>query len=176
MSGTLNAPASPMDLLNETPERHSPRVCWVVLADPHRARILATTSPSWELVESFESRSKISSADILAVPPARRIAGSAACSPASTPGQSVTPDTNRLLTNRFVRELAARLERGVTDRALTGLIVIAPTAILAALQLSLSLEVQRRVQQYIELDPTHPLEDVLRRKLGTHLDQFATTR
>lgn len=142
---------------NETPVTHEPRVCWVVIASPGGARILATTAPKWELVESFDVRSLCFLSDVLATSPVRKTMGRSATdsiAPAlRTPAEGSAAE--QLQTSRFIHALAARLERGVTSGAFGGLIIIAPPALLRTLETSLSLQVQRRVRQYVEADLTH---------------------
>ena len=162
-----------MDLSNETPVTHEPRVCWVVIANPGGARILATTAPNWELVESSEVKSLCFPSDVLAVPPVERVMGrspTGVYSPTANVSGSGSFATGsapeQLQTSRFVRALAARLERGVTSRAFGGLIIIAPPALLKTLETSLSVEVQRRVRQYVEAALTHLADAALQDRLS----------
>lgn len=165
----MGALLASMDLYNETPVTHEPRVCWVVIANPGGARIIATTAPTWEMVESFDVSSLCFPSDVMAASPVQRTMGRSATGTFTAPALGAPPAdsvSEQLQTSRFIHALAARLERGVTSRAFGGLIIIAPPALLRTLETSLSLEVQRRVRQYVEADLTHLADEALQHKLS----------
>lgn len=167
-----------MDPRNETPVKHATPVSWALVANMSRARLFAGRIGSWELVESFDHMVyQKRSVDVLAEPNPRRAAtpqfpaGVSVVAPDTFEGPRVEAETkaNEFEALRFARELAARLERGVTDRSFGDLIIVAPLGFLASLRRSLSLEVQRSVETYTGMNLKNPSDDDAKRLLDAEL-------
>lgn len=172
-----------MDLQNETPVRYPPSVGWVLLTNSSCAHLFAGWVGAWELVESFERVGNTKrSGDVLAEPSPRRPAAprftvgavTAVANTHDEPRIATDTKTEEFEAQRFARELAARLERGVTERAFGALVIIAAVELLVSLQRSLSIEVQRRVKAYVAGNFVPHSEDARKRLLDHELGSTNT--
>lgn len=123
---------------------------WVLVADCSRARIFADRLGRLELVESFEHcESRDSRLEIM-----WGTFGNGDPVLAGTRGKAPTSggDPKAIEHERFARQLAVRLERGLTDRAYNQLVITTPPSFLSRLRAALSLDVEGRVQAYVSRD------------------------
>lgn len=149
--GIRRARPLPMAMYSEAPKR------WVLVTDSSRARIFAERLGRLELLESFEHcESRDSRLEIMwgtfgnGDPVLAGTGGSEALVSDQSDGPQSNPKT--IKHERFARQLAARLERGLTDRAYNRLVITAPPSFLSRLRAALSLDVEGRVQAYISRD------------------------
>lgn len=134
---------------------------WILVANASRARLFATDNPAgpWDLrEESFHEESRALARELLNQPDNPN-AGSL-----HRPLPENEPDGRRELEHeRFARQLASRLERGVDDHAFERLVVAAPPEFLGRLRRHLPARVHQRLVLDLSADfsrvPVHELPE-----------------
>jgi protein required for attachment to host cells len=119
---------------------------WILVANGSRAKLFATDERAevWDLREEFQHAESRSLSRQLLNQPDNPNAGSL-----HKPQPENQPDARQQLEHeRFARELAARLERGLNDRAYDRLVIAAPPGLLGLLRKFIS----NRVHQRLMLD------------------------
>jgi protein required for attachment to host cells len=135
---------------------------WILVANASRARLFATDERAerWDLREEFEHReSRLLSTELLNQPENPN-AGSL-----HRPLPENEPDGRHELEHeRFARQLAERLERGVNDNAFERLVIAAPPEFLGRLRKALSRRVYQRLMLDLRADYVHvPLRELPQR-------------
>ncbi|HYO54825.1 host attachment protein [Archangium sp.] len=116
---------------------------WILVANGSRAKLFATDERAevWELREEFQHEESRSFSRQLLNQPDNPNAGSL-----HKPQPENQPDARQHLEiDRFARELAARLERGLNDHAYDRLVIAAPPGILGLLRKLISPRVHQRL-------------------------------
>ncbi|HZI06120.1 MAG TPA: host attachment protein [Archangium sp.] len=119
---------------------------WILVANASRAKLFATDerAEKWDLREEFQHEESRSMSRQLLNQPDNPNAGSL-----HKPQPENQPDARQQLEiDRFARELAARLERGLNDHAYDRLVIAAPPGLLGMLRKLIS----TRVHQKLMLD------------------------
>ncbi|MFY0526014.1 host attachment protein [Archangium gephyra] len=119
---------------------------WILVANGSRAKLFATDerAEKWDLREEFQHEESRSMSRQLLNQPDNPNAGSL-----HKPQPENQPDARQQLEiDRFARELAARLERGLNDHAYDRLVIAAPPGMLGLLRKLVS----TRVHQKLMLD------------------------
>ncbi|MGE5785936.1 MAG: host attachment protein [Myxococcales bacterium] len=146
---------------------------WVLVADERRARILVERFGRLELLEAFEhcesrdSRLEIMWGTFGNVGPslAATNAGKLLTTERAEPTTRDAP--NSIEHEGFARQLAARLARGLIERAYDRLVVTAPASFLPSLKSALSMDVEGRVEAYVSRDLSKSSE----REVKAHIAQ-----
>jgi protein required for attachment to host cells len=116
---------------------------WILVANGSRAKLFATDERAevWDLREEFQhDESRALSGQLLNQPDNPK-AGSL-----SKPQPENQPDARQQFEiQRFARELAARLERGLNDHAYDRLVIAAPPGLLGLLRKLISTRVHQRL-------------------------------
>ncbi len=140
---------------------------WIVISDASRARIFATDDRAvpFHLIDSFEhpqSRSRVR--DLMADANGRKPMGAPLLGHAggsARPGVAPDTDPKWVEAQKFARELAARLEAGLHQRAYDHLVVAAPPQFLGLLRHTLSEQVKAHLELSLDKDLTHhPLREI----------------
>jgi protein required for attachment to host cells len=116
---------------------------WILVANGSRAKLFATDerAEKWDLREEFQHEESRSMSRQLLNQPDNPNAGSL-----HKPQPENQPDARQQLEiDRFARELAARLERGLNDHAYDRLVIAAPPGMLGLLRKLVSSRVQQRL-------------------------------
>ncbi len=119
---------------------------WILVANSSRAKLFATDERAerWDLREEFLHEESRTFSRTLLNQPDNPNAGSL-----HKPQPESEPDARQQLEHdRFARELAARLERGLNDRAYDRIVIAAPPSFLGLLRKHIS----QRVHQRLMLD------------------------
>jgi protein required for attachment to host cells len=132
---------------------------WILVANASRARLFATDERAerWDLREEFQHLdSRVQSKDL------KMQADNPNAGTLHGPATENEPDSRQHLEHeRFARELAERLERGVDDHAFERLVIAAPPAFLGRMRKLIS----RRVHQRLMLDLNADYANVPEREL-----------
>ncbi|WP_375770537.1 host attachment protein [Archangium gephyra] len=116
---------------------------WILVANGSRAKLFATDERAevWDLREEFQHEESRSMSRQLLNQPDNPNAGSL-----HKPQPENQPDARQQLEiDRFARELAARLERGLNDHAYDRLVIAAPPGMLGLLRKLVSTRVHQRL-------------------------------
>jgi protein required for attachment to host cells len=144
---------------------------WVLVGDASRARLYEQRpgpTGGFKLLETFtheESRAKVR--DIVADAQGRKPVGTAGGMGQVTapgmgvgsvylgrPGTGPETDPKEVEAQKFARELADVLEKGLNDHAYESLVVVAPSRFLGRLRGSVAKTVRKRIEGTIEKDLT----------------------
>jgi protein required for attachment to host cells len=139
-----------------------PKTTWCLVCDASRAHLFRTRPPGrpYELIASFEhpeSRARVG--DLVTDANGRKpVGGSRGVGVAgSRPGgfhgrPGVEPDTDpkEVEAQKFARDLAAALEKGLDAHAYDALVLVAPPRFLGALKATVSDQVAKRVERTID--------------------------
>lgn len=116
---------------------------WILVANGSRAKLFATDERAevWDLREEFQHDESRAFSRQLLNQPDNPNAGSL-----HKPQPENQPDARQQLEiDRFARELAARLERGLNDHAYDRLVIAAPPGLLGLLRKLISTRVHQRL-------------------------------
>ena len=147
---------------------------WVLVCDASRARILneEPNGRGYTMVEAFEhaeSRAKVR--DLVADENGRKPAGPSVGNNgprniSGRPGAEPDTDPKEVEAQKFARELAAALEKGLNDHAYDTLTIVAPPHFLGLMRGTLNDQVVKRLTLTIDKDfsslPPRDLEERLR--------------
>ncbi|HSP79562.1 MAG TPA: host attachment protein [Myxococcaceae bacterium] len=123
---------------------------WILVANASRARLFATDERAelWDLREEFIHRESRSLSRELKNQPDNPNAGTL-----NKPSSENEPDGRQELEHdRFARELAGRLERGLNDHAYDRLVIAAPPEFLGRLRRMISHRVHQRLMLDLRAD------------------------
>jgi protein required for attachment to host cells len=143
---------------------------WILFADASNARLYQSQAPARELTllrELSHPESRAKEMDLVSDQPGRVRQSRTAARPALeyTPHKKVEAD-------RFARQLADALERGLDEGAYDRLILVAPPESLGRLRHKLSERVSARIVAEVEKDYLHleprELRERLRKQLQAH--------
>jgi protein required for attachment to host cells len=140
---------------------------WILLADAANARLYQARAPARELTllrELSHPESRAKEMDLVSDRPGRVRQSRTAARPALeyTPHKQVEAD-------RFARQLADALERGLDEGAYDRLILVAPPESLGRLRHKLSERVSARIVAEVEKDYLHLEPRELRERLQEQL-------
>lgn len=146
---------------------------WILIADASRARLFRDedTRGAFTLLDSLEHPSSRARArDLMADANGRKPsgmtrggadAGAGAGSSSARPGAAPFTDPKAVEAEKFARDLAARLNKGLHEHAYDRLVVAAPPHFLGVLKHLLDGEVTKHVDRFINKDLTqHDKADV----------------
>ena len=127
---------------------------WLLVCDASRAHLLEEKEENqFSHLESFEhaeSRAKVR--DLMADQNGRKPDGKVGGSSGHRPGAAPDTDPKEVEAQKFARELAQRLEKGLDDHAYDALILAAPPHFLGLLRGELGDQVSKRVEASIDKD------------------------
>lgn len=153
-----------------------PKGTWILVCDASRGRLYREEprGRGFTLLESFsheESRARVR--DLMADAQGRKPNGTSGGMGNGSggtylgrPGAAPDTDPKTVEAQKFARELAEALERGLNDHAYEALVLVAPPQFLGMLRGAVNAQVEKRIQMTVDkdlswLDP-HPLEERLR--------------
>jgi protein required for attachment to host cells len=160
----------------------STRTTWILVCDASRARLYREEPQGrgFTLLESFShDESRARARDLMADAQGRKPNGNPGgvgngAHPGGTtggnylgrPGAAPDTDPKAVEAQKFVRELAEALERGLNDHAYQALVLVAPPQFLGMLRATVSSQVEKRIETSIDKDfswlEPHALEERLR--------------
>nr|QKW93856.1 attachment to host cells protein [Vitiosangium cumulatum] len=123
---------------------------WILVANGSRAKLFGTDERAerWELRDEFQHEESRTFSRVLLNQPDNPNAGSL-----HKPQPENEPDARQQLElDRFARQLAARLERGLNDHAYDRLVVTAPPGFLGLLRKHISPRVHQRLMLDMRAD------------------------
>jgi protein required for attachment to host cells len=123
---------------------------WILVANSSRAKLFSTDerAEKWDLREEFQHEESRTFSRTLLNQPDNPNAGSL-----HKPQPENEPDARQQLEHdRFARELAARLERGVNDHAYDRVVIAAPPGFLGLLRKHISKQVHQRLMLDMRAD------------------------
>lgn len=135
---------------------------WILVCDASRGRLFREEphGRGYTLLESFsheESRAHVR--DLMADANGRKPNGTPAGmggGPGGTymgrPGAAPDTDPKAVEAQKFVRELAEALERGLNDHAYDGVVLVAPPQFLGMLRGAVSHQVEKRIEATVDKD------------------------
>ncbi len=140
------------------------KTTWCLVCDASRAHLFRTTPAGrpYELIASFdhpESRARV--ANLVADTNGRKpvggsrgvgVAGSRPGGFHGKPGVEADTDPKDVEAQKFARDLAAALERGLDAHAYEALVLVAPPRFLGLVKATVSAQVAKRVQGTIDKD------------------------
>jgi protein required for attachment to host cells len=148
---------------------------WVLVCDASRAQLFEETSPGrhYRTVASFthpEGRARVS--ELMADAQGRKpVGGSRGVDTRpggfhGRPGAEPDTDPKRVEAQKFARQLAGLLKKGLDDRAYEALVLVAPGKFLGLVKATLDEQVRGRVEATVDRDltklETHEIERRLR--------------
>lgn len=145
-----------------------PKKTWILVCDASRARLLRAEqgkrgAMSLVQLEAFEhAESRARARDLMADAAGRKPVGPVPAGPGTgqgaahgRPGAEPDTDPKEVEAQKFARELAAALDRGMNERAYERLFLIAPPHFLGLLRSSVSTQVERAVTLTLDKDLTN---------------------
>jgi protein required for attachment to host cells len=149
---------------------------WILVCDASRARLFEETSPTrrYEVVGSFEHpESRAHTAELVADAQGRKPVGGSRGINArpggfrGRPGAEPDTDPKQVEAQKFARQLAAVLEKGLTDRAYEALYLVAPAKFLGLVKAALGDQVRGHVEATVDRDLVQlDLREIERRLRG----------
>ena len=141
-----------------------PKTTWCLVCDASRAHLFRTSPRGhpYELIASFdhpEGRARVS--DLVSDANGRKpVGGSRGVGVVrsrpggfhGTPGVEADTDPKDVEAQRFARDLAAALERGLDAHAYEALVLVAPPRFLGLVKATVSFQVAKRVEGTIDKD------------------------
>jgi len=155
------------------------QMTWVLVCDASRARLFQAAPRGDELVlldEMAHPESRAHARDLMSDAQGRKPVGPVPARPGhgqngayGRPGAEPDTDPKEVEAQKFARQLAERLEKGLNDHAYDRLVVTAPPHFLGLVRASVSTQVERRVGATFDKDLTSMDAAEIARRLGDAL-------
>jgi protein required for attachment to host cells len=156
------------------------KTSWILVCDASRARLLRAASPKNRLVqlEAYDhAESRARARDLMADANGRKPVGPVPASAGhgqqgtahGRPGAEPDTDPKEVEAQKFARQLAEVLERGLHDHAYDRLFLVAPPHFLGLLRGTVSAQVKKQIEGTIDKDLTHEDLDDLSKRLEADL-------